>query len=304
MDDPLSQFISLLRPKAIFSKGITGAGRWAVRYAEFGHPSFCIVLDGSCRLAVDGETPITLLTHDFVLLPSTPGFTMSSSEGGAAPVRIDPKRDPSRTGVVRHGNRGGKPDVRLLGGYFQFDSPDAALIVSLLPAIIHARKAGRLSTLVQLVAEETSTTRAGSDLMLERLVEILLIEALRTTSSEETPRGLLKGLADAQLAPALRLMHAAVNRPLTVARLAKSSGLSRSAFFEKFVRTLGVPPMEYLSSWRMAVARHLLLREGLPVTQVAQRVGYSSSSTFSTAFARHVGQSPRRYARHAAAAAK
>lgn len=304
MADPLSQFLTLLRPKAIFSKGITGAGRWAVRYAEFGHPSFCIVLDGSCRLAVDGETPLTLSTHDFVLMPATPGFTMSSLQGGAAPVRIDPKRDPSPTGVVRHGNRGGKPDVRLLGGYFQFDSPDAALIVSLLPAIIHARNAGRLSTLVQLVSEETSATRAASGLVLERLVEILLIEALRTTSGEETPRGLLKGLADAQLAPAIRLMHSAMARTLTVAKLAKTSGLSRSAFFEKFLRTVGLPPMEYLSSWRMAVARHLLTREGLPITQVAQRVGYSSSSNFSTAFARHVGESPRRYAKHAELAVK
>jgi AraC-like DNA-binding protein len=99
-------------------------------------------------------------------------------------------------------------------------------------------------------------------------------------------------------------MHSAMARTLTVAKLAKTSGLSRSAFFEKFLRTVGLPPMEYLSSWRMAVARHLLTREGLPITQVAQRVGYSSSSTFSTAFARHVGESPRRYAKHAELAVK
>jgi AraC-like DNA-binding protein len=82
-----------------------------------------------------------------------------------------------------------------------------------------------------------------------------------------------------------------------VARLTKSAGLSRSVFFERFVRIVGIPPMEYLLAWRMAVARDLLRRKGISIGEVAQRVGYASSSTFSTAFSRSVGQSPGRYAR-------
>src|SRR5262245_47193026 len=88
MLDPLSQVITLLRPRAVYSKFISGAGRWAVRYSEFGHPSFCTVLDGSCRLSVDGHEPIILEAGDFLLLPTTPGFTMSGFEP-ATPVRID-----------------------------------------------------------------------------------------------------------------------------------------------------------------------------------------------------------------------
>ncbi len=53
MIDPLAQIITLLRPRAVFTKGISGAGRWGVRYTEFGHPGFCTVIEGSCRLAVD-----------------------------------------------------------------------------------------------------------------------------------------------------------------------------------------------------------------------------------------------------------
>src|SRR5262245_40327727 len=179
MSDPLSEVIALLRPRAVFTKGISGAGRWAVRYSDFGQPSFCAVLEGSCRLAVDGHRAVTLEAGDFVLLPATPGFTMSSFEA-AKPRHIDPKLTPAPSGEMRHGTRGGRPDARLLGGYFIFDSPDPSLLVSLLPALVHVRGVERLSVLVRLVGEETGTSRAGRDLVLARLVEVLLIEALRS----------------------------------------------------------------------------------------------------------------------------
>ena len=296
MNDPLSEVIALLQPRAVFSKRISGAGRWGVRYSDFGQPSFSAVLEGSCRLAVDGQRALTLEAGDFILLPATPGFTMSGFEP-VSPERVDPKVMPSPTGEVRHGTRGGRPDVRLLGGYFAFDSPDAALMVSLLPAMVHVRGVDRLSTLVRLVGDEAIAQRSGRDLVLTRLVEVLLIEALRLTSADDAPPGLLRGLADAHLAIAIRQMHAQLARPWTVPELAKIAGLSRSTFFERFARTVGLSPMEYLLAWRMAVARDLLRRHEHGIADVAERVGYGSASTFSTAFSRHVGQPPGRYAR-------
>ena len=296
MTDPLSEVIALLRPRTVFAKRISGAGRWGVRYSHFGQPSFCAVLEGRCRLAVDGHRALTLEAGDFVLLPATPGFTMSGFEP-VRPERITPSVTSVPTGEVRHGARGGRPDVRLLGGYFVFDSPDEALLVSLLPALVHVRGAERLSILVRLVGEESSEQRTGRDLVLTRLVEVLLVEALRSTSGEDAPPGLLRGLADARLAPVMRQMHGQIARSWTVAELAKSAALSRSAFFEHFRRTVGLPPMDYLLAWRMAVAKDLLRRHDLGVAEVARRVGYGSASTFSTAFSRHVGQPPSRYAR-------
>jgi AraC-like DNA-binding protein len=302
MADPLSEVIALLQPRTVFSKGISGAGRWGVRYSEFGQPSFSAVLEGRCRLAVDGQRPLTLEAGDFVLLPATPGFTLSGFEP-VTPQRIDPKRAPAAAGEVRHGTRGGPPDVRLLGGYFVFDSPDAALLVSLLPAVVHVRGVERLSLLVRLVRDESSERRSARDLVLTRLVELMLIEALRSTPADDAPPGLLRGLADPRLAPALRQMHGRLARSWTVAELAKTAALSRSAFFERFTRCIGLPPMEYLLAWRMAVAKNLLRREDLGLAQVAERIGYGSASAFSTAFSRHVGQPPSRYARDAATAA-
>lgn len=296
MPDPLSDIITLLRPAVVFSKGISGAGRWGVRYADFGHPSFCAVLEGCCRLAVDGQKPLIIEAGDFVLLSQTPGFTMSSLKPGL-PLHIDPKVTPTPTGEIRHGTRRRRPDVRLLGGYFVFDSPDAMLLISLLPALLHVRGVERLSTLVRLIGDESAQRRPGRDLVLARLVEVLLIESLRSTPGQDAPPGLLRGLADPRLAPAIRHMHDNPARPWTVVELAKKASLSRSAFFDRFTRAVGVPPMEYLLAWRMTVAKDLLQRHRCGIIEVAERVGYNSASTFSTAFSRHVGRPPSRYAR-------
>ena len=296
MSDPLVEIITLLRPRAVFSKGISGAGRWGVRYSQFGHPSFCVVLEGRCRLAVEGADPVTLQAGDFVLLPSTPGFTMTGFEP-VKPVLLDPKVSAAATGDVRHGRRGGRPDVRLLGGYFIFDSPDAPLLVALLPAILHVRGVERLTALVRLVGEESRERRPGRDLVLARLIELLLIESLRSKPDNDTPPGLLRGLADARLAAAIRHIHGDPARSWTVEQLARKVALSRSAFFDRFSRAVGLPPMEYLVAWRMALAKDLLRRGDIGLATVAERVGYGSASTFSTAFSRHVGQPPSRYAR-------
>jgi AraC-like DNA-binding protein len=296
MIDPLAEVIALLQPRTVFSKCISGAGRWGVRYADFGQPSFCTVLEGSCRLAVDGQDPVTLEEGDFVLLPATPGFTLSGFEP-VTPVRIDPKAAPAPTGNVRHGTRTGPPDVRLLGGYFVFDSPDAALLVSLLPALVHVRGVERLSVLVQLVDGEATEKRSGRELVLSRLVEVLLIESLRAAPGNDAPPGLLRGLADARLAQAMRHMHSDPARSWTVAQLAKKAALSRSTFYDRFSRAVGLPPMEYLLAWRMALAKDLLRRQDFGLAEVAERVGYGSASAFSTAFSRYVGEAPSRYAR-------
>ena len=296
MVDPLAEVITLLRPRAVYSKVISGAGAWAVRYSDFGQPSFCTMLEGECVLAVDGQEPVTLVAGDFVLMPATPGFTLSGS-APAVPVFLDPKLRPPPEGEIRHGKREGPPDVRMLGGYFVFDSPDAALMVSLLPALLHVRGIERLALLVQLVREESIAQRPGRDLVLGRLIEVLLIEALRGAPSEGAPPGLLRALADTRLAVAMRHMHGDPARPWTVVELAKKAALSRSAFFERFSRAVGLPPMEYLLAWRMAVAKDLLRRSDFALAEVAERVGYSSASTFSTAFSRYVGQAPSHYAR-------
>lgn len=296
MVDPLSEVINLLQPRAVFSKIISGAGAWGVRYAAFEQPSFSAVLEGHCRLQVDDQPEIELAAGDFVLMPATPGFVMSGYEP-AEPTLVDPKLMSSPQGEVRHGRLDGAAEVRMLGGSFVFGSPDAPLLVSLLPTLLHVREVARLSTLVQLVRDESLAQRPGREHVLGSLVEVLLVEALRANTAENAPAGLLRGLADSKLAVAMRELHADPARPWTVEELAAKAALSRSAFFERFSRAVGMPPMEYLLAWRMSLAKDLLRRSDIAIATVAQRVGYGSASTFSTAFSRYVGTPPGRFAR-------
>lgn len=294
MVDPLSEIISLMKPRAVFSKVIGGAGSWAVRYEKFGQPSFCTMLNGECTLLVDGQQRVVLKAGDFVLLPATPGFTLSSSDT-AIPTLINPASAIASEGEIRHGEQDRPAEMRMLGGYFAFDSPDAALLVSLLPALLHIQGIERLKLWVQMVREESLEQRPGRELVLGRLIEILLVEALRSTSGHDATPGLLRGLADVRLSTAIRHIHGEPARPWTVSELAAKAALSRSAFFERFSRGVGLPPMEYLLTWRMALARHLLRQNKLTLAEIAERIGYGSASSFSTAFSRHVGVPPSTY---------
>ncbi len=296
MSDPLTEVVQLLQPRAVFANLISGKGDYAVRYSEYGQPSFCIMLKGSCRLAVDGHEEVTLNAGDFVLLPATPPFTISSFTPAPLPVLIDPKAMPGGAGERRYGMPGGEPEMLSLGGAFLFDCADPGLLVSLLPGVVHVQGAARLAQLVQMLGEEYMDPKPGNEFMLSRLVGMMLIEAMRSTTAGSAPPGLLRGLGDERLAVALQLLHAHVDRAWTVGELATAAALSRSAFFDRFSRTVGMTPMDYLLSWRMELAKQLL-RQELAIADVAERVGYGSTSTFSTAFSRHVGKSPRQYAR-------
>ena len=296
MIDPLAEIVTLLRPTAPLSKIVSGKGRWSTRRSGARQPFFCLTLEGAGRLVVDGHEPIVLQAGDFTLIPSGDDFTMSDMET-VQPEALDTSMFILDQGEVRHGIAIGTPDVRYLIGYCAFGSPDAALLVSLLPQLIHICGEARLSTLAQLVAEEAHALRPAREVILARLLEVLLIEALRSTASTEASPGLLRGLADERLAQALRSIHESPARRWTIAEMAKTAALSRSAFFERFSRAVGVAPMEYLLAWRMAMAKELLRRKENNITEVAERVGYGSASAFSVAFARHVGLPPTQYAR-------
>jgi AraC-like DNA-binding protein len=295
MTDPLSEVVQMLRPRDVFSKRISGAGAWGVRYTAFGQPGFAVVLEGSCRLAVENEPEIVLEQGDFVLLPATPPFELTGFHD-VEPLVLDPEQMTADDLDADYSD-GRSPDVRLLGGSFVFDSPDADLLSSLLPSVVHVRGIEHFRPLVSLVADEALADRPGRELVLKRLVEILLVEALRTSVTPQTPPGLLRGLADRKLAPAVQQMHERVDRPWTVSELSRVAALSRSAFFDRFSRQVGMAPMEYLMAWRMAVARELLRHDDLAMVEVGRRVGYGSASAFSTAFTRHTGESPSHYAR-------
>jgi AraC-like DNA-binding protein len=295
--DPLADIVGVLAPAAPLSKVVSGAGAWRVDRLKSGEPFYCVVLEGSARLSVQGHPTITLQEGDFILIPAAFAFTMA----GMAETDDDLQGTVTmREGETRHGNPEGPADVRLLIGHFVFGSPDSDLLVSLLPQLLHIRGEPRLSTIVRLITDEARTQRPAREMILARLLEVLLLEALRSTAAEAAPSGILRALADPRLALAIRHLHQDPARPWTVEQMAQVAALSRSAFFNRFRQKLGVAPMEYLTSWRMALARNLLRNGQAGLQEIAESIGYGSASAFSTAFTRLVGLPPSRYAEQAA----
>jgi AraC-like DNA-binding protein len=293
--DPLAEIVTLLQPSASFSKLVEYAGRWRICRSVEGKPVYFAVLEGECRVIGASQPPVVVRAGDFVLSPSTNDQTIESVD--APPHGMDMLPVELGEGRFRVGRPDAPINLRMQVGLCSFASPDAALLVSLLPAMVVVRDEPRLATLMQLVGDETRRSRPGRELVLERLLEVLLIEALRCGADASSVPSLARGLSDERVATALRAMHAKPARGWTVADLAAEAAMSRSAFFVRFSRVVGLPPMEYLLAWRMALAKRLLRSREFPIPQVAGRVGYGSASTFSTAFARYVGMPPARYAR-------
>lgn len=293
--DPLAEIVTLLQPSASYSKLVEYAGRWRLHRNVEGKPVFFAVLEGECRVVSSGRPPIIVRKGDFVLSPSTSDHVIESID--APPYRVIMTPMETGEGRFRVGRADETVNLKMQVGICSFASPDAALLVSLLPGMIVASGEPRLELLLQLVADETRLSRPGRDVVLERLLEVLLIEALRCGADVMSIPSLSRGLADNRLVWALRSMHARPAFGWTVVDLAAEAGMSRSAFFARFTRVIGYTPMEYLLAWRMALAKRLLRARKSAIDHVAAQVGYGSASTFSTAFTRHVGMSPTQYIR-------
>lgn len=296
--DALAAVVSLLKPQAVVAKIMHGAGRWGVRYSEFGHPSFALVLRGPCWLAAHGLPATVLEVGDFVFFPATPAFTLAS-DPKVKPKVLEPVPSGNQVDEVFHGDNTVVPSTSLLGGYFTFDSVNAAMLLKLLPKMLHIRAGDPAITsvapVIELIKREALEKRAGQSLVLSRLIEVLLVEALRSAPAELTATGLLAGLRDPQLTVALHAIHTQTAHPWTLVTLARQAGMSRSSFAERFTRVIGSTPLNYLLQWRLAVAKDMLRNGQMTVAETALTVGYESASGFSTAFSRETGQSPREF---------
>ena len=298
--DPLSDIISLLRPTAAISKPITARGRWGVSYRAHDAPGFTIILEGQAWLRFVGEEPFRLAQGDFVLLPTTPAFSLSS-EPDIDCIPVEPRNE-----AIRHGEPEGAPDLVALGGTFAFERVNAPLLLALLPGLIHIPasegRTTRLGRLIDLLAEECATDYPGKELIVRRMLEALLVEALRWRSigNRAMPAGLLSGMRDPALARVLQAIHADVRKNWTVVDLAKMAGMSRSGFAARFGEVLGCAPIEYLARWRMSIAKDALTRGVKSLDRIADKIGYESASAFSTAFRKRLGCSPGKFAREAA----
>jgi len=295
--DPLTDLIALLRPRAVLWKRLRGEGEWALRFAANRDINFGTVLSGRCVLTGAGA-PVELSQGDFLLLTAPAPFTFGSSDA-VRPVDGDQALRGNDGTVVTIGS--GPETASVVAGHFVVDNVNSELLLELLPGVLHllssSGAAGRIRVLLELLGDEATAGRRGASLVTERLVEVMLVEALRDHPSARRPgvAGLVGGLADPCVAAALSALHSDVRRAWTVSDLATAALTSRSVLAQRFTASVGVTPMHYLYAWRMALAKDALIRSDATVSQIAEQLGYHSLSAFSTAFRRHQALSPARY---------
>jgi AraC-like DNA-binding protein len=262
---------------------------------------FHAVTSGRCELVVGGVR-VQLHSGDLALVPHGAGHRIEAGGPTEYPSIPDlPHEEQSDNYAVLHYGHDG-PLTELVCGGLRLEHPSARRLLDGLPPVVHVRTVRRtaLGATLDLLAEEIRSREVGSEAVISRLCDILVIQAIRhwMTSGGATSSRWLRAMGDPQVGPALAALHTAPEAPWTVASLASRAAMSRSAFAARFRELLDQPVMGYLTELRMQLAVDLLHRSERTVAEVATAVGYESDASFSRVFKRHVGTSPRQM-RHA-----
>lgn len=257
---------------------------------------FHAVTSGRCELVVGGDR-VELQPGDLALVPHGTGHRIEAGGPAEHPFIPDLPHDEESDNyaVLRYGGTG--PLTELVCGGLRLEHPSARRLLDGLPALVHVRTVRRTAigaTLDQL-AEEVQRREVGSEAVISRLCDILVIQAIRhwMTGDDATTSPWLRAMSDPQLGPALAALHADPAAPWTVGSVASRAAMSRSAFAARFRDALGQSVMGYLTDLRMQLAVDLLHRSDRTVAEIATAVGYESDASFSRVFKRRVGTSPR-----------
>jgi AraC-like DNA-binding protein len=304
--DVLAEVLSLLRTKGRLYGRLEFTAPWG--FAFPGDKGICLMVTrGACFLGVDHQALVPLVGGDFVFLPAPHSYSLRSSPEIAVRSVLDVISPEAfrQSRVITEGG-GGMP-TSVIAGCFTFATPESEWLVKYLPPIIHVSASDAHSppwfqATLQFIATEIVQDLPGSSVIVDRLAEVLFVQAMRTRIHAPFPEGnpsWLRGLADPHIGAALRLMHAEPARAWTVPELARQVSMSRSAFAARFRALVGDTPLEHLTQWRMVRAASML-REHRPFTlaAIASVVGYASESAFGKVFRRVLGVSPGQYRRN------
>lgn len=280
-------------PETILTKILAGAERLI---------SYHVVVEGRCYANILGEDPIVVEAGEVIVFTRGDPHVMSSSPGmRAAPNAPSPFQAAAAVRLPFYVEIGdnGPTSAKLVCGFLACDARPFNPLLESLPTVIkaggsHAENAGSLRQFIQIAMTESADKRAGGEGVLAKLSELMFIEVIRQYLERIPPKqaGWLAGIRDPFVGTALSLLHRSPAFAWTIENLATEVGQSRSAFAERFTELVGIPPMRYLTNWRMQIASGML-RSGNPsMAKVATEIGYQSDAAFSRAFKKTVGVSP------------
>jgi AraC-like DNA-binding protein len=255
--------------------------------------SYHILVSGSCWGGLDGQPQVQLGPGDAIVFPHGSAHLMSSAPGlRLYSLRDSPERYPNTVQL-------GPSDVRetkFVCGFLGCDVRPYNPLLTSLPPQMHLTgiAGGWLSQFPQQAVAESRAERIGSETMLTRMAELMFVEVVRRHMERmpERDTGWLAGLRDPVVGPALAELHERPAHPWTLPELARRVASSRTVLAERFSDIVGVPPMMYLTRWRLQLAAEQLVNGSAKVAAIGAHVGYDSEAAFSRAFKRETGLSP------------
>ena len=297
--DPLGEVLQLLQLSGVLYCSAELSDPWGIEIPHLpGVMNVEVVTSGHCWLEVDGEAPLFLPEGSLVLIPRGRRHRLRGNPADrvTALEAIPIERIGERFEIMRFGGGGRPTEITYYG--VRFDPYLADRLIRLLPEILHLRThvddGSWLQSTIRFIAREAGERLPGSETVITRLADILVIQAIRTwiESVREETHGWIAALHDDRIGAAMSLMHRHPERNWRVASLAREVGMSRSGFSARFSELLGEPVLHYLTGLRMQLAHRELRETGDTLARIAERVGYQSEPAFNRAFKRVVGVPP------------
>lgn len=307
MLDLLSDILTRLSVKGTLYFRTAFTPPWGVQVPAFENVArFHFAHRGDCmvRIGETGET-LTLAQGDLVIIPHGASHCLYSEQTNpddALPLdRVLEASGFTGEGVLVHGGEDSERQTQLICGHFSFAANAKHLIFDRLPSHIHilnyGESAGKwLEATLRVIGDEAGGARIGGDLIALKMSEVIFAQALRTfIESEGANQARLAAFGDPRISRALTAFHKKPAKNWSVETLAQVAGLSRTGFALQFTEKLDMTPMQYLTGWRMQIARQGLTEHGSNVAEVAATVGYASESAFARVFKKEVGLTPAAY---------
>jgi len=316
--DVLSEVLSAVRLTGSVFFDVTAVAPWvaeappsaqiadAVKPGAHHAIEYHVITRGSCWISIVGGAPfepVRLEEGDIAVVAHGEPHVVSSAPGMRADLDTSPysrqRHDSDLPFKLRTGGNGAS-EAHLMCGFFTCDVRPFNPLLNALPRFMRIGRGASAPTdallehFLRLASGESADKRAGAQSVLNKLSELLFIEAIRTYMDQlsSASTGWLSGLRDPLVGRVLALLHGEPARPWTLDEIAAAAGASRSALVDRFTQLTGYPPIQYLTRWRMQLAVRRLGDKGVKVAAVAQEVGYESEAAFSRAFKKFSGQSP------------
>ncbi len=261
---------------------------------------------GRCFVRVDPDKPPVLLEQgDLVIITQGAAHTLfcdPSTENSPALLEDVIERSGfNGQGALVYGETGSHHETQLICGHFSFDKDARHPLITALPEHIKIKNYGAASgawmeSTLKLMGNETGLGNIGGDLIALKMSEIVYAQVMRSyLSNEGASNNELAGYTDAKIAKAIGKIHQSPDYPWSLGELASVSGLSRTAFANRFKSLLSITPLTYMTDWRMGLARRKLKDTNDALIEVAESVGYQSEAAFSRVFKKQFGVAPVTY---------